>query len=987
MATQREIKKILEKINFVLEELSIQDAIADEKLYRVVEANTPEEFLYKNAELIDLKKLLLVEIKSLDELAKRYHGVSKMLEENMIRDKNNVKELAKKYIKEGQEVKVFTQINKNMKNERYEMVTSENLVYDKPIKKQNPKYDKYKKILPDTDLTDVRNMNDILEQMLGDRRIARIFNNQVIHKAFQEQGIDKDTELEIFSKDLYEMIEEVEKIIDPNIYNKYLQEELEINKRYINADKYLLYKIYKQQVKCENGENLTEEEKQFIAEISNIIKDIPPEEKIDLKKFNDKQFKDNRKYGIENVQNFLSRINLESGKYITEEQIKNGEVLLDETSGYEVFLKKRELKKVAEKEQNLRYLVHKNMLQRTDILNILNKIEVTKETLIQIYQDGAINLDDIEKYAKRKGLDFENIKSNIRKEKDIEFSELKAGNKEQWKLLTVEEMETYLSKILTEGKKEEIENLIQNQIITTDKLISLYKKGYCSIDIINEFVSNEEIEKNLNTEELAQKYKEIYLEKKEEKAEEYKRLIALYNILGKENSDEIIEYLEEEFSNDMLSNLYKDNAISISVLQEYGGIELVESLYYNGKIHNKDILKVIYKLDIHLDEKEIIQYYNKNIINTKNIIQLYLKGKVDLEELKKVNEHLKEANLEDDISDSELLELYKKRKNTKKKEDNILYKKYGLLFQTLKLDKMTEDKKYELEEKIISENANWLQIEDLKELYKMNIISMKTIEKYGGQKEIDNLIINGDLKTIDAKKLFSGASEEKLVQVEELLKNKQMKDIQKLIFIYTTFDNDKEMRDKLVKYLNVYATDVKGDSTGKQKKENKGNKKEVKERQTVTDPFERWRLFSLLDENYTKEYAGGYLIVSFPKLQKTVIEKMLGIKNGDVVPAYGFATFSMGTDRYEEFRNEIITKKERVDITKLRKIVKANDSMDKITHHPPRIDKDGREINSWGKRILKSLIGETLEEVYTQEEIKQIEGCLKSIEESREELR
>ena len=56
MATQREIKKILEKINFVLEELSIQDAIADEKLYRVVEANTPEEFLYKNAELIDLKR-------------------------------------------------------------------------------------------------------------------------------------------------------------------------------------------------------------------------------------------------------------------------------------------------------------------------------------------------------------------------------------------------------------------------------------------------------------------------------------------------------------------------------------------------------------------------------------------------------------------------------------------------------------------------------------------------------------------------------------------------------------------------------------------------------------------------------------------------------------------------------------------------------------------------------------------------------------------
>ena len=987
MAIQKEIKKILETINLVLEELDIQDTIADENLHRKVETGTPEEFLYKNAEIIDVKKLLLIEIQRLEELAKRYHGTSTMLEKNMIQDRNRVKELAKKYMKQGEEVTVFAQVDKDMPTERYEIISSENLVYDRPMENQNSKYDTYKEILPEADLIDVRNMYDILEQMLGDKRLARILNNQVIQKTFYEQGVGIEKFVDIFDKNIYEMMKEVEKIVDISIYNQHLKKQLEKNKRYFNADKYVLYKIYKQQVKCENGESLTEEEKQFLASISKLIKDIQPEERINLKKFNDKQFRDDKKYGVENVRNFLSRINIESGEYITEEQIRSGERFLSETNGYEEFLKKRELKRLAENEQNLAYLAHKKVLQRPDILSILTRTEVTKETLIQIYQDEGITLEDIEGYAKRTGLDFEEIKADIRKVKEIDFTALKEGNSEHWKLLTLEERKENLSKIIEEGIKAEIGKLIQNQIITPEELIVLYKEGHGSIDIIQEFVSLEEIQENLNIEEIAQKYKEIYVENYDEKREEYKRLIALYNVLGKENSDEIIGYLEEELSNDMLTNLYRDNAINLNVLQGYGGVELVESLYQNGNIHNTDILKVIEMIDVQLNEGELIQYYTEGIMTSGNMIELYLKGKIELEQLKKINEELEGTPLENDLSDSELLALYQTQKKTKKREDSILYKKYGLLFQTLKLAKMEENEKHALEEKIVSENGDWLHPEDLKELYKMNILSMETVQKYGGQEEIDELIISGELKTSDTKKLFADSSEEKLTELEAILKNSQMKDIQKLILIYSTFDDNKEMRDRLVNYLGAHATDVKGENTGEKREESKGKIKDTGERETVTDPYERWRLFSLLDENYTKEYVDGYVMVGLPKLQKTVIEKMLKEKNGKTIPARGVATFSMGIDKFEEIKDEIITPNERLDISKVRKIVKENENMDKTTHHPPVVGKDGREITSWGKRILNRLVGEQLKEIYTQEEVEEIEECLKRIEASREEIR
>ena len=77
----------------------------------------------------------------------------------------------------------------------------------------------------------------------------------------------------------------------------------------------------------------------------------------------------------------------------------------------------------------------------------------------------------------------------------------------------------------------------------------------------------------------------------------------------------------------------------------------------------------------------------------------------------------------------------------------------------------------------------------------------------------------------------------------------------------------------------------------------------------------------------------------------------------------------------------------KFNIAKVRKIAKENpEQIAKITHHPPVLDENGNERNSWGKRILENIYGNELENIYTKEEIAKIEECMKAIETSRQDL-
>ena len=200
-------------------------------------------------------------------------------------------------------------------------------------------------------------------------------------------------------------------------------------------------------------------------------------------------------------------------------------------------------------------------------------------------------------------------------------------------------------------------------------------------------------------EEIANLYKEVYSTGKqteeqspdfEEKKKKYENLIKLHNALGMQNKDDIILLLDEELSDEMLTNLYSDNTISMDVLESYGEKELVMEVFNQGRIHERDIREAIIRYPIPLEEQQIYQYYQQGILTPRDILDLYIKDRINLEAIQSINENLpdeEKINLE--INEKELANLYQNAKKEKKHKNTNLdatmkYKRYGLVYQTLK---------------------------------------------------------------------------------------------------------------------------------------------------------------------------------------------------------------------------------------------------------------------------------------------------------------
>jgi len=424
----------------------------------------------------------------------------------------------------------------------------------------------------------------------------------------------------------------------------------------------------------------------------------------------------------------------------------------------------------------------------------------------------------------------------------------------------------------------------------------------------------------------------------------------------------------------MLLNLYKDTLINVETLENYGGEGLLQKAIEEGILHQEDKRKILLKSSIRFTEEQAIEFYKNKEIKSEDLKDMYLQDKINLEVLKKLNIILPEdEKVEGFLSKEELLNLYKQSRYRKEPEKQALYKRYRLLYQAFKEEKLGKE--------ILKSNKQFRE-EDIVQLYKDNVLTFEVILAYGGDKLANKMAIQGLLNPSDAKEFFR--RQEGKDKIKEILKNPGMSDIEKMILIYSTYEDDKDMRDELVKYLSAEASEF---SREREKRETKNHKKsKTAEIKTNTDPYERWKFFSALDKNYTKKYVDGYVIVNLNNTQKTIIEKMYKTYKGQIVPSYGVATFVIDTDEYLKIEDEIITEN-GMNIAVLRKLIKENpETASKITHHAPVKDKQGNEKTSWGKRILQRIGGEDLEQIYTEEELSEIEICMKAVEASREEL-
>ena len=935
MATIREIQTLLDKVNITIDKNDVEDSIGTLEMGEKLEdARTVEEFLFKNAQYINFKKLLIIVVKRLQELYKGYKekNISRLLEENSKNELDKAIKLAKSYIKPSENLMIEAW-NYDKEPEEYSLLNSRVVIYGQKIEK-NKEYEKIKDILPEIEAPQAI---DMLSCVINDIDIARIMFHIQTRRVLREEGYTSEEEEQYLKRLAYaesdDELRQIFKEVNQKQFVKYIKESLNEVSPYIDAKRLIFYHAFQLKLDLENSTELDDKSINFLNHLEEISKNLNKNEGI---KFIQGY------YGKEDIDKLLLRWNKEKGEYCTDEQLYSGKKLLKDMNGYEDYCTKEELRNLAKVEENLVYLAQNKKLSNSTIYNIAMNNQISENALIELYRCGALDLRKVEKCASKNGINIDDIKDKIKKEQLENKEKIDLNNDETWELLNEDEKLQMVAEFVDSRNDEMLEERIK-EVYDINKIANLYKKIYI----------NKDKEDN-----------------QEQDKKEYQNLIKLHNALGLENNDDIITLLEDELSNEMLVNLYNDNVISLDVLESYGEVELVIEVFNQGKIHDKDLRKTIIGYPIPVEEQKVWEWYDNGILQIKDIVELYVNDKINLDVVKRINKNLPEdGKIDIYLPEEELAKLYQ---NAKKDENSISkYKRFRLLYQTFKREK--SDKK-------ILENLSNIAEEDLIQLYKDNLLTLETILKEDGEGLVKNLLENGELKPSDAKIYYQSEN----TNIEDILKNPDMDDTEKMILIYSTYDDNKEQREYLVNYLQTHVTDVKGESSTQRDNVNSENNVETKK--TVTDPYERWRLFTLLDSNYTKKYVDGYLIVNLNNSQKTIVEKMYQKRNGKVVSAYGTATFILDTEEYEKIEDELVDGK-RFKVAKLRKLTKENpENCTKITHHPPLLDEDGNEKTSWGKRLLKNIGQEEIEKIYSDEEMKEIEECMKDIEKSRQEL-
>lgn len=944
MATRREIENLLKNVNVTIgiEEVSY----VFNKHGKIKMEPTIEEYLLENAECIDLKKLLVLVIHRLEDLSTRYIGVSKKLEEDNRKEVEKAINYAKRYIKPEEIIKVFIDTERDGKK-GFTLIDSRITVYGQDINDENEKFDKIKTILPNIENKELESaLREALEDEFYGMSMTRALISRILKK--QRYFLGENNEL-LQDKNFGKTIE----LADNGILNENLRVFLEMFKSHVNTDKYVLYHAHRLNQKLEERKELAEDEKRFFHALQEIVKMIDEKEKI---KLDDKHF-----YGIRDMEKFLSQYNAEKQEYYTKEQIDSGEILLKETSGYEEYCSKDQLRKLAQKEENLLYLAQRKKLNNTTVYTIATNYPVSEEILVGLYQCGAFTLKRVEAYAKQKDMDFNSIKEKIKQQKFTDNQNIDLNDEETWELLTPEERLQMTAESIEDGKENILQRRIE-ELYDIQEIADLYK------EIHHEDEQNEELQ---------------------EKRKKYENLIKLHNALGMQDRDDIVNLLEDDLSNEMLMNLYSDHIISMDVLASYGEKELVMEAFQQGRIHERDVKEAIIRYPIPLEEQQIYQYYKKGILTSRDILDVYIQNRINLDTIKRINKKLPDGQKIDlELQEEELANLYQDAKKEKKRKHTnsdiiVKYKRYGLLYQALKRENLNEEEKLESDKKILEHMTDVTQ-EDIMELYKDNLLILETVLQQGGNDLVKKLTLQGDLRTNDARTYFE--SEKEKVSIEEILQNPDMDETEKLILIYTTYGDNVKKREKLVKnYISAYASDIKGENTTTR------NKKEEEEgltsgKNTVTDPYHRWKLLALLDKNYSRKYVGGYLIVKLHNTQKAIIEKLYGKKYGQIEPGENTATFGLAIEDYENIEPELI-KGKKFDIVRLRALAKNNpETITKVTHHSARYDEKGNEKNSWVKRLLQYVCDREPEKVYTEEELKQISECSRAIENSRKEI-
>ena len=350
--------------------------------------------------------------------------------------------------------------------------------------------------------------------------------------------------------------------------------------------------------------------------------------------------------------------------------------------------------------------------------------------------------------------------------------------------------------------------------------------------------------------------------------------------------------------------------------------EAIQYLIDNDMLQSEEIEEFL-GIKRKFTNEQSLYYICKGLLSEEKTFELYNEGKISIENLEYVKFNVEDKDFSKLLSPERLVELYL---DPERLEEFEKYRKLYKLFiidETRKERTERETKKEnpkairDLERKILTRRkASGINILDKSEellddehiynLYRKGLLIIDTVIDYVGYDAVSKLFASGELKPRDVKRLMS----DKILtesMLEEVFKNSELTESQKLILVYSSFssddEKDAEMRNKFISYMSERKETVSKPSGEKRERTEEDNTHESQVR-NVTDPWTRWSLISSLDKDYSQEYLkDGYIIFYLPNRSKYVIEKLYDKNNR---PAYGAATYVLDESVFEKNKDEIL---------------------------------------------------------------------------------
>lgn len=456
------------------------------------------------------------------------------------------------------------------------------------------------------------------------------------------------------------------------------------------------------------------------------------------------------------------------------------------------------------------------------------------------------------------------------------------------------------------------------------------------------------------------------------------------------SKEDLIQMRQELFSGELEFGASSRELMELLKLTKEEKSELVkvnpnnfESFVMAGMLDKAEVKNMLENMEegIELPNRVIDCLCCDDLLENRDFVDMYMRKQINLKQVCRLHDFY---DLQPQITVDELMQYYENREQAEEQE--IDFEKYALLFREIRLKNSEEEEKQQIAEQIMEKlyETERDYEADLKNLYGANLLPIRTLIDWNGEKMIYDLIEDASIKPKDAKELLM-TGELNVTRAYQALKDSDLSDAEKLNFIFSSFDGvgntpeeikaQNEARMYLIQAMNISKDFVDYSETKTSRVARQKGETKQKWNRYVSDPVYRWQLFSQIDKDCdSKPFADGSVVFTLPNVGNgtVVVEKLFKSTQKGTQINYGSATYCMSEEEYlnhkEIEREGKINRKALVQMHKDEKASRAVHS------------------KAWGKD-LKKILGISAENGYSEEKIAEIDGLMEQIENSKELVR